>query len=417
MGLDQWGRCYFNPDWVRQYTVAEIAVALLHELFHKLRNHHLRAKARGVTRATFELANIAMDCEINDDLSEDNKRENDLPPIPASKDPGVLAFPESMRGPWFPWKIGCEDGNTWESYYDHLLDLQGASSGNKDDERAKHGGGGQSPLGKGEEKDGKERHFVPGGSAAHGIQMPWEYGNPSEQGQPEGIEDGDWQDIKRLTAKAIREAKGRGIDPGEWVSWSDDILEPVHVSWEDELSSGLRWAMNDVSGMAVYSYKRPSRRSSSLPEFIMPSMRKPIPFVCIVGDTSGSMNELHDLPLLRGTVSDVCIAAGAQVAFLATDAQVHGGTQMLAGTDLPLLHGRGGTDMCAGIQYAVEELLPSPDVILVMTDCETGWPAMEPPVRVIVCAIGANERSMKNVPKWAQVIEITAKDTKANHED
>ena len=434
MGVDRWSRLYYNPEWVKKYSVEEITVILLHELGHKLREHHLRARALGITERTHQIANIAMDAELNDDLRDEIAERKDLPPLPQPKDPEILAMPENLRGPWLPHKLGCEDNDLWEVYYAHLMDNAEVCTGEcglgmpaPGAGKGEQGHGGDGPAGDGQgdgQGEGPLRlrihaHDTPGGSAAHGVRMPWEKGEPDDTAESEGVSDADWRDVQRLTAEAIRKEgkRGRGFVPGGWKSWAEDILKPQRIPWEHELAGGLRWAINDVAGMVLHSYKRPSRRASATPDIIQPCMRRPIPFVCIVGDTSGSMNETHDLPLIRGTVQDLCAALGARVAFLATDAEVHGGIQMVRdGRDVEPL-GRGGTNMVAGMEFAMKNLRPRPDVIVVITDCETGWPETPPKgVRVIVCAVG--ESSMiSDVPKWARLIRVRPDDVSAIDEE
>jgi predicted metal-dependent peptidase len=415
MGVDQWGRLYYNPKWVRRYSIEEITVILLHELGHKLREHHKRAHALGVTEATFKIANIAQDAEINDDLRDEIKERRDLPQLPEPKDPEILAIPSHMRGPWFPDKLGCEDNDLWEVYYAHLMDYArlGDAEGSLIAIPTSGGGAPQQEDGEGGEGLCIHGRGTDCGSAAHGVKMPWEHGDPGHEGAHEGVSDADWRDVMRLTAEAIQaeHARGRGTVAAGWKAWADTILKPKRIPWEHELSGGLRWAINDVSGMVLHSYKRPSRRASAMPDIVTPCMRRPIPFVCVVGDTSGSMDEKTDLPLVRGTVEDLCLALGARVAFLATDAEVHGGVQRVGDGKSIELRGRGGTNMCKGIEYAMTNLRPRPDVLVIITDCGTAWPASAPKgVKVIVCAVGDNETDIANVPKWARLIRVRPND-------
>ena len=87
MGVDRYWRCYVSPSFVALYDVPELAYVWLHEVAHLVRNHHARADAlrqrslrHGLVPGTPPLdparpcreqlrLNLAMDCEINDDLS------------------------------------------------------------------------------------------------------------------------------------------------------------------------------------------------------------------------------------------------------------------------------------------------------------------------------------------------------------
>jgi predicted metal-dependent peptidase len=382
IATDQYRRLYFNPKWVEQHLVSEMATWVLHEVGHVLRDHHERAKAVGITRATMRMANWAMDCELNDDLKAEEAPNGNLAPLSDPKDPAILVLPEAFRPPAFPWKIGCEDGQIWESYYRHMLRER------SDDDR-----------------DGNLL-LLEGdcGSGAHGVRQTWDLGDPA--GGFEGVLDADWKDIQDITANAIIEhVKMAGTVPGEWVEWAGKVLAPPFVHWDQLLTSWLRWSINDASGMVFHSYRRPSRRQSAFPDFVMPCMRRPIPFVVVIGDTSGSM-DLERLAYVRGVVRNICQSLGAKLAFLATDTNVHGGVQIAHdGTDVEL-RGRGGTNMAAGIDYAMRYVHPKPDAIIVCTDCETPWPNKAPAIRTFVAAIGASTHGIQTIPSWATVVQV-----------
>lgn len=385
MAVDQYKRFYFNPKWVMQYSVEELTTVVIHEIGHSLRDHCLRARALGITALTAQDANISQDCELNDDLRDEIEELGDLHPLPESKDPKVLAIPEKLRGPFLPWKIDCDDGHVWEHYYRHMR--RHHEDFRPDDILLLILGGDC-------------------GSGAHGVTRPWDLGDPDGGCGIEGISDADWEDVKAIVARSIHDhVKTRGSVSGGWRDWANIILQPPVIQWDQILASNLRWAINDASGTLYHSYQRPSRRQSAYRDFVMPAMRRPVPFVCVVGDTSGSMSEVQ-LGYVRGVIRDICQSLGAKLAFLATDAEVHGGVQMIHDGPNVKLHGRGGTDMSVGIEYAMTSVYPKPDVIVVCTDCETGWPAVAPPIKTIVCAIGADAHSIAAVPSWAQVVDV-----------
>jgi predicted metal-dependent peptidase len=385
MAVDKWGRLYFNAEFVLACDVDELATCCIHEIGHVLRHHHERAEALGVTIATHMVANIAQDCELNDDIAEEVKARKDLHELP----PGAM----------YPSRFGFSDGQTWEVYYELLMN-----------ELEKHkptidGGAGGDGDGDGKRKGAARKRSHKCGSGATGVQQPWEQPGPSSGGG-EGIEDADWRDIERHVASEIRDeaAKGRGTVPGAWISWAEEVLRIEQIPWDQELAGAVRWAVNDAAGKVIHNYKRPSRRQQAMPDIVFPGMRRPVPSVALVGDTSGSMSE-KDLSLVRGVIQDVCEAVNAALTFIATDAAVHGVQRVTDGSAAEM-RGRGGTDMCVGIQAAIDDVQPRPDVIIVATDCETPWPAIEPEVPIIVCAIGAHETSVAAIPQWARVIIV-----------
>lgn len=386
MGVDRWGRLYFRPSFVRGHDVDTLASVLLHEIGHVLRRHADRCEALGVTEATAKIANIACDCEINDDLRDELARLRDLPALPGA--------------PFFPATIGCRDGDVLEVYYAHLMDQP-----RKDGAGTGQGGRG---IGKGKWASNASGHDC--GSAAHGVQRSWEAGDPASGRDAEGVTDADWRDIERRVAKEIREAvkdpKTRGTVPGHWEEWAEEILRPHKIPWDVELAAAVRHAISDVAGAIIHTYRRPSRRQQALPDVVLPAMRRPVPFVAVPYDTSASMSA-DDLALVRGTVSDICESLGAEIVAYPVDAAVQAEVSRVRdGADIQVV-GRGGTDMRVGIDYAVESLVPSADVIVVLTDCETPWPAEEPPVRVVIGAIDASPEAIAACPEWATVIEIS----------
>jgi predicted metal-dependent peptidase len=363
LGVDRHRRLYYNPTFVLSLPIDQLVTCLLHEVGHTLRCDHDRARMFGVTEATAALANIAQDAAINDDLRQEVVKLRDLAPLP-----DFAIYPEQFGEP---------EDEPWEYYYTKLLARERPDFG------------------------------VDCGSGAHGVSRPWEHGNPALPGQADGVSDADWQDVIQQTAQAIASyAQSRGTVPGSWVEWAKTVLRPRIVPWDHVLGGHLRWAVADTRGAVFHSYKRPSRRASVMPEFCLPSMRAPRPMVAVVGDTSGSM-DLRALALVRGVVQDVCGALGVQVVFLATDAGVHGGPQHVHhGRDVQLL-GRGGTDMCVGIEYALTHLRPRPDSILVVTDCETPWPVAPLPAgcKLIVAAVG-DSPAIERVPTWARLVRV-----------
>ena len=76
------------------------------------------------------------------------------------------------------------------------------------------------------------------------------------------------------------------------------------------------------------------------------------------------------------------------------------------GSDV-VLAGGGGTDMGVGIRAAAR-LRPRPQVVVVLTDGGTPWPASPPPgISVVVGLIGRHNRDVRgSVPHWARAVVI-----------
>jgi predicted metal-dependent peptidase len=132
----------------------------------------------------------------------------------------------------------------------------------------------------------------------------------------------------------------------------------------------------------------------------MPSLVRPVANVAVVVDTSGSMGttELEDaLGEIKGILREV--GQRSPVTVMPVDADVHSVGRVSSISQVQL-EGGGGTDMGAGIA-AAERLRPRPDIVVVITDGATPWPAT-PPVgmRTIIVLLG----DASSTPTWARTI-------------
>ena len=87
----------------------------------------------------------------------------------------------------------------------------------------------------------------------------------------------------------------------------------------------IRRGVAAVAGAVDYSYRRPSRRASAMPDVVMPTMKRSVPEVAVVVDTSGSMNEtLLSRPLseVDGLLRSLGLAQ-RRLPVLLCDAAVH----------------------------------------------------------------------------------------------
>jgi predicted metal-dependent peptidase len=398
--IDEYWRLSYNPNWVKAQGIDIVTTAVLEKILHRVREHGERFREIGVTMATIDAAQAAGCCEIQDDLVEEIQKRRDLPMLP--DEITIL-----------PTHFGMENGAVAEAYYMQLagrltgkayqsvLTNTTASKPTKEDP--------PSPEAAAWRKVRRCRC----GSGATGVHEEWEHEDPSNGG-PHGLEDADRRDLIEHTAKDIIEYNGRkgiGSLPGSLLEWAKDQLKPKQIPWEAIVGAAVRRAIVQVAGTAYHSYARPSRRQSIFADIIMPGMRRSIPNIAIVGDTSGSMSAgaKSDLALVRGVVEDVCRSHGAAVAFLATDTEVHGGVQYVQAGRQVKLAGRGGTDLTVGLHAAYYQVKPRPDVIFVVTDCGTAWPAVPPPppTRVVVLGVGQVADAWREaIPKWATYVNV-----------
>lgn len=348
MGVDRYWRCYVSPAFVEATPVAELAGVWLHEVAHLLRDHHGRAeRLSAADQRDHHRLNVAQDCEINDDLIADGL------PLPA--------------GRMEPRLFGLPAGRVFEEYLPSI-------------------------------PPGPPAHDC--GSGAHGRPTPWEL--PGNEG-PTTLGPVEAQALRRHTAEAMRaHRRARGTLPAGWERWADEILEP-RVDWRQVLAGAVREAAAWAAGAMDYTYRRPSRRSAALRGVVLPSLRRPLPRVAVVIDTSGSMGD-DELGAALGEVTGVLREVGVRgnrVTVLACDADVHSVSRVTS-ADQVTLGGGGGTDMRVGIAAALAAR-DRPNIVVVLTDGFTPWPDEAPSCRLVAALIGENA---PQPPQWVETVRV-----------
>ncbi|MFI2908511.1 VWA-like domain-containing protein [Streptomyces sp. PDY-4] len=349
MGVDRHWRCYVSPAFVDATPVEELAGVWIHEVAHLLRDHHGRAgRLSAADQRDRYRVNVAQDCEINDDLLADGLR------LPA--------------GRVEPRLYGLPDGQLFEVYLEGL-------------------------------PPHVREHDC--GSGAHGRPAPWEL--PGSAG-PAALGEAEAQALRRHTADAMRaHQRARGNLPAGWRRWAEQVLEPT-VDWRQALFGAVREAAAWAAGAVDYTYRRPSRRTPALRGVVLPSLRRPLPRVAVVVDTSGSMGD-DELAAALGEVTGVLREVGVRgnrVTVLACDADVHAVSRVTS-TEQVTLGGGGGTDMRVGIDAALAAR-DRPGIVIVLTDGFTPWPAETPSCRLIAALIGAGA---PRPPAWVETVRVT----------
>jgi predicted metal-dependent peptidase len=349
---------YLDPEVVDAAGVPEIGFWLLHQVTHLLRHHADRypgPKAETPAPAPPMSGhdpgqrrwNAAADAEIDDDLNTDQLEL-----------PGQAVTPA---------RLGLPDGWLAEQYWDALRDPQSRALPELPPDA--------SDCGTGADGQGRPWNCGRGGLSATGRKL-----------------------LERDVARRIREhSQLRGDVPAGWKRWADEQLEPV-IDWRRVLRSAVRRGVADVAGRVDFTYRRPSRRASALPDVILPSLRQPRPTVAVVVDTSGSMSDgmlAQVLGEIGGLLAGMGIARD-RLSVVCCDARAFEAQRVVSAKEVLLLGG-GGTDMGAGLA-AAEALKPVPDLIIVLTDGHTPWPS-RPPRRSRV-VVGLMDPS-GSVPDWA----------------
>jgi predicted metal-dependent peptidase len=356
------GRLNYDPEFVENISVPELATVILHEALHNWLDHANRRQGRLPRKW-----NKAVDREINDDLASE-----DMP------------FPKAYP-PLLPEQIGQPNGQLGEVYFEHEVDEEPEEGGDEP-------GGDEPGKGKGRR----------GGSSSDGVPRPWEDGPEDESDVPE-IPESQQECIRHQVSENIIEtSKNRGRVPSGLLIEAQKNLAPPKVSWQKEMSAAIRACAADIAGAVDFTYRRPSRRQSIYGDIVIPATRRPIPNTAIVLDTSGSMIGEDLQSALNETQGVLKALGGVGVRVLATDARVHTRQKVTHASKIEVLGG-GGTDMRVGLAEAAK-LRPNPDLCIVLTDGYTPWPDKAPKgMRVIIAVVGEYTRG---IPKWARTVVI-----------
>jgi predicted metal-dependent peptidase len=190
--------------------------------------------------------------------------------------------------------------------------------------------------------------------------------------------------------------------PAGLARWAADVLAPK-VDWRRALTAELRKAVADTAGAVDYTYRRPSRRATVTGNVVLPALRRPVPEVAVVCDTSGSMSD----ELLAACLAEVegllnALGLARRLRVLACDTAA-GPVRRVSSARQVELVGGGGTDMGAGIAAAAT-LRPRPAVIVVLTDGFTPWPDSAPRGSKVV--VGLLGDDAPEAPHWARAIRV-----------
>jgi len=422
--VDAQHRLYVNFDGIASWSVQLCAEALLHECGHLYGDHSERAKAHSVKDDEQTDWNYGADAEINDDLVQAG----------CSELAAMCITPKSL---------GMPDNDLAEVYFDGIKAKRAAKKQQQGQPQAGQGNGSgaqgqqgqpgqaqqgqpQAGQGAGQGQPGRgsggsaagqpgQGKFAGCGSGSGGQAAPGELGSGDANGAAPGASDAEHQRVRIQTSAAIAEhvAKGRGTVPGGLVETAAQVLAPPKVPWKQTLAAFMRLAVKRGGGGTHSTYAKANKRKRKvyLPNgsrVLFPGTFKPRVTLAVVRDTSGSMGGAD---LAEATNEIVGIAAAMQIKdddlrILDVDAVVHTVKGFKGAETLEAVSGRGGTDMCVGIERAMQ-LDPTPTVIVVCTDGYTPWPAEQTDVPVVACLIGKNAEGLRaSVPDWIVTVVV-----------
>ena len=125
--------------------------------------------------------------------------------------------------------------------------------------------------------------------------MAREHDLPPGDAEMPGLSTQAAEAIRKTVAIEFREhCTQYGSMPGEWGRWVGDILDPV-VPWQQVLHAAVRRGIGWGQGQVDYTYSKISRRQQAVGAAIVPALRRPVPAVAVVVDTSETVARVSEL--------------------------------------------------------------------------------------------------------------------------
>jgi predicted metal-dependent peptidase len=467
MAVDQYGRLYYDPSYVNRVTPETGRWTILHEVLHVVLGHcrlGKRVLGDNPTAQMCLLWNIACDIVVNqlldawgqdapegvytyqrmgfppklsaieyyrllvqqeeekqqqreqqqesDDSESDDEQDEDDSTSEEDDDDDQQQGDGDRDGDSESDEPGDEEGeddaesgagsDSEDGEEDASSD--GEADGDEEDGEA-DGAGGEG--GDGEESgdqsgDGGDAEPVEGAGGSGADGQPRSYELPPDAGHA----DREYSMVSELE-KAIeeQEAKAPGSVPGELKAAVEFKLRPQPDPF-DVLRAAVARAVATPLGSPDYTFRRLSRRQGDPNGPRLRGIKKEMPNVVVLLDTSGSMGWGYDHDLTTRALD--CIAKGVRrlqsVRVICGDAALHN-DQVVRSVGRMKIEGGGGTDMGQLIEQLDKEVRP--DAILVVTDLETAW-CDKPRAKVVIAGVKA-PCDYYPVPAWAKFVDLTKK--------
>lgn len=420
MATDEYWRVYYDPKVDERWAAENNCAVIAHEEGHIIAKHCTRLKDfENVVRIGH-----ASDLEINARQLKEGFKLPDKPLVAGMQgqrfDSPYTSLPEGLSAekyydllePWFPEQPEPDGSEQQQgeqqgpSQGQPQEGRQGQQSQQQGEQEADENG----TLGKQEpgRSEANQAGGMPGagggGSASHGHQMPWELAPPSADGPP-GVDRAQREILLDAVAKDIKDspAMGRGNAPAWARKWADDRLT-TKVPWETQLRNAVNVSIASVAEPDDYTYSRPSRYQSVLPDILMPATVGYGPRTAVIFDTSGSMGNMEQGQTLA-ELAGILRASGQQdegVMVYVGDTEVTFARNVFNRNQVELIGG-GGTDMTPHLEAAMAQR-PSPDIVIVLSDCMSAWPAEQPRgAQIIIVRLTLEGRGPAGehwMPKW-----------------
>lgn len=244
------------------------------------------------------------------------------------------------------------------------------------------------------------------GSAASGRHAPWET-------DEEPVSKVEIDQLVESTLRAAAEyAKTRGSQGANMARRYDAATTNKPLPWQRILARYIARGRVYGAGRADFSYSRPHRRQSAIPDVVLPTLRQPMLDVAVVVDTSGSISD-DELGLALREVQAILKRGGvAEMRVVFGDTSVRAEARVRTATEavkaFRRVRGGGGTDMGYLVREIVDSSSPKsrpPQLVVVITDGETPW-GRAPRTRVPVIAVITPRGRRDSTPAWVKEVAI-----------
>jgi predicted metal-dependent peptidase len=290
-----------------------------------------------------------------------------------------------------------------EEIYDLLLDQAEENSKNGDGQGegqpGEPGQGGQGPSLPGMPQDmwGDDIRPDLGGDGPEGGEPGETESGTGNKSDCEKQELDDYWKVAVVEAAQVHEQQNRGHLPAGLRKLIDEIVDPK-IAWADILS---RW-VGENGRRADYTYRRPSRRSESVGEYLPSMQRYGVDDIIVLWDTSGSMGG-REVEIMSEVIG-ICEDLSLKLRVICCDMQVASDNIDVEYPEDVDWAGGGGSDFCPAFELMDEEGYEG--VVVAFTDGYIGVPTVKPPnIRSVLWVLWERDQDPTH-GAWGEVIRV-----------
>jgi len=423
LGVDRYGRCYYNPEFLKALSESELMGVLCHEVLHLALKHPERGTGRNVIVNGVSLWNIAIDIVVNYTVLSNKTKDGNLnlPQsgiIPDLEDEGSIEI--------FGCIIDHIEKRSSEEIYD-MLKTQMKENGAKElnqpqpgqsgkDNQESESGEGSGEGNEDEDKEGKDTNdsdedkkkkeqnkdrIRRGGFDNHDFEKkPEQEGKSGKAGKAgKKLREINWDPIIQV---AMNHAKQAGQSPAGF-GREFDVYQKGFINWRSILSRIV-----SSSSQKSYCWSRPDKRLIPFDIYI-PHVTGESTKVLFSIDTSGSISREELSKYFTEIVSLARSFDDVELRVITHDVEVHDDYYIANGNikkiEAIVPHGGGGSSMVPLYEYIEQKKYNKGNNVLIsMTDGYLEFP--ERPTIDTIFVLAGNY-SVQSLPSWKKkVVEI-----------